>query len=86
MAHSSKSTDIAKIMLRNLVAAEDLAASLAATAPSTMAREGGAQALVATRGHPTGAWFWSIAPMADKLWERMAAEHQAKYRAYIGDV
>lgn len=85
MARSSPSTDLAVAMLRNLMAAETLASSLAATAPSTVTKAGGAHALVASRGHPTGAWFWSVAPLPDALWEQMADEHQAPHRANVGN-
>lgn len=85
MARSSPSTDVAVAMLRDLVAAETLASSLSATAPSAVAEAGGAQALVASRGRRTGAWFWSIAPLPDGLWERMADEHQASHRSNAGD-
>lgn len=78
MANSSKSTDAARAMLRNLEAAEALAATLTATAPITMAASGGADQLVARLGMPTGASFWSIQPMPEQLWEQMAAEHQAR--------
>jgi hypothetical protein len=44
MAHSSPSTDVAIVMLRDLIAAETLASSLAATAPVTVAEAGGALA------------------------------------------
>ena len=81
MANSSKSTDAARAMLRNLEAAEALAATLTATAPIAMTSVGGADQLVARLGQPTGALFWSIQPMPEGLWERMAAEHQAKQRA-----
>lgn len=85
MARSSPSTDAVKAMLRDLVEAEALTGTLAATAPKTMAAAGGAQALVASRGHPTGAWFWSVAPLPESLWERMADEHQASHRSNAGD-
>lgn len=78
MANSSKSTDAARDILRNLQAAEALAATLTATAPMTMAAAGGANQLVARLGQPTGALFWSIQPMPESLWEQMAAEHQAR--------
>lgn len=84
MVRSSPSTEVAVAMLRDLVAAEALAASLAATAPAVVAETGGAQALVAERGRRTGAWFWSIAPVPDALWERMAEEQQARHRANLG--
>jgi hypothetical protein len=85
MARSSPSTDVAVAILRDLVAAETLASSLSATAPSTVAEAGGAQALIAKRGHRTGALFWSIAPVEASLWEKMAEEHQARHRANAGD-
>ncbi|MFT4159608.1 hypothetical protein [Shinella sp.] len=85
MARSSPSTDHVLIMLRDLVAAEALVASLEETAPAAVAALSGAQALVASRGRRTGAWFWSVAPLSDVLWERMAAEHQAPHRANSGD-
>jgi hypothetical protein len=72
MANSSR------VMLRYLEAAEALAATLTATAPITVAAAGGADQLVASRGKPTGALFWSIQPMPESLWEQMAAEHQAR--------
>ncbi len=85
MARSSPSTDAAIAMLRDLMAAETLIEVLAATAPLTVAEAGGAAALVASCGRRTGARFWSVAPLPDALWERMAAEHQAQYRANVGD-
>jgi len=72
-------------MLRDLLAAEALTGTLAATAPRTIAEAGGAQALVAARGHPTGAWFWSVAPLPADLWERMADEHQTTHRVNGGE-
>jgi hypothetical protein len=71
-------------MLRDLDAVEVLAASLEGTAPIAVAEAGGVQALIAKHGHRTGAWFWSIAPIPDALWEKMADEHQAKYRVSVG--
>jgi len=68
------------------MAAEALTSSLAMTAPLTVAEAGGAAALVASCGHRTGAWFWSVAPLPDGLWERMADEHQAAYRSNVGEV
>lgn len=79
---SSRDSVIA--MLRDLSAVEVLAASLEGTAPITVAEAGGAQALIAKQGHRTGALFWSIAPVEDSLWERMADEHQARHRASVG--
>lgn len=81
MARSSRSTEAVQQMLRDLMAAEALTGTLTATAPRTIVEAGGAQALVAARGHPTGAWFWSISPIPDSLWERMADEHQQASRA-----
>lgn len=85
MARSSPSTDVAMTILRDLMAAEALVENLAATAPVTVSDVSGAQALVAERGRRTGAWFWSVAPLPDALWERMAHEHQARHRANTGD-
>lgn len=84
MARSSPSTDAVTAMLRDLMAAEALAGTLAATAPKTVAEAGGANALVAARGRRTGAWFWTVAPLPNTLWERMADEHQAPHRANLG--
>ena len=72
-------------MLRDLDAVEVLAASLDATAPLAVAEAGGAQALIAKHGHRTGAWFWSITPVSEALWAKMADEHQAAHRANAGD-
>jgi hypothetical protein len=72
-------------MLRDLVAVEVLAASLTATAPTTVAAAGGAHQLVARLGQPSGAWFWAIRPMPETLWVAMAEEHQAKHRANSGE-
>ena len=80
----SSSRDSALAMLRDLDAVEALAASLEDTAPITVAEAGGAQALIAKHGRRTGAWFWSIAPVEDSLWEKMAAEHQAMHRVSTG--
>jgi hypothetical protein len=85
MARSSRSTDAVATMLRDLVEAEALAGTLAATAPRAIAAAGGAHALVAERGHPTGAWFWSISPVPDSLWEALADEHQTPHRSNPGD-
>lgn len=85
MARSSQSTKAVQQMLRDLMAAEALTRTLAATAPRTIAEAGGAHALVANMGHPTGAWFWSISPVPDALWERMADENQAPHRVNAGD-
>lgn len=85
MARSSPSIDIVMTMLRDLLEAEALAGTLAATAPLAVAAAGGSHALVAERGRRTGAWFWSIAPMPAALWERMTEEHQASHRTNVGD-
>ncbi|MGB3866655.1 MAG: hypothetical protein WBA29_13615 [Xanthobacteraceae bacterium] len=84
MARSSPSTDVAVAMLRDLMAAEALISSLAATAPVAVIEAGGALALVAERGRRTGAWFWSIAPIEGSLWEKLADEHQAPHRTNVG--
>ncbi len=84
MARSSRSTDVVTTMLRDLVEAEALTGTLAATAPLAVAAAGGAHALVSERGRRTGAWFWSIAPVPAALWERMAEEHQASHRTNVG--
>jgi len=84
MARSSQSTEAVQQMLRDLMAAEALTGTLAATAPRTIAEAGGAQALVAAHGHPTGAWSWSISPVPIELWEKMADEHQQASRANSG--
>lgn len=85
MARSSPPTDAASVMLRDLIAAESLVEALAATAPNAVSVAGGAHALVASMGRPTGAWFWSISPVPPSLWERMADEHQAPHRVHVGD-
>lgn len=85
MAHSSRSTENAQRMLRDLMAAEALAEVLAGTAPIAVAEAGGAHRLVAGNGRPTGAWFWSIKPMPEALWEAIADEHQASQRGSSGE-
>jgi len=72
-------------MLRDLIAVGVLAESLTATAPQAVAEAGGAEKLIAAHGRRTGAWFWTLAPMPDGLWERMAEEHQAPHRANAGE-
>jgi hypothetical protein len=84
MANSSKSTEAARTMLRNLAAAESLVATLTATAPITMAASGGAHQLVERLGQPTGALFWTLAPMPELLWEQMGAEHQSRIATNMG--
>lgn len=85
MARSSPLTDVALVMLRDLVAAEELAQTLAATAPIAVAEAGGAHALVSSRGRRTGAWFWTVAPLSEAFWEQMAYEHQVQHRWHTGD-
>ena len=85
MARPSRSTENAQRMLRDLMAAEALAASLTATAPIAVAAAGGAHRLVASHSQPTGAWFWSIKPMPEALWVAMAEEHQASQRGSSGE-
>ena len=85
MARSSQSTESVQRMLRDLMAAEALAASLEATAPIAVAAAGGAHQLVATLGQPSGGWFWTIRPMPEPLWVSMAEEHQARHRASVGE-
>ncbi|WP_174801467.1 hypothetical protein [Martelella limonii] len=72
-------------MLRDLMAAEALATSLASTAPLAIAAAGGAHQLVAGHGQPTGAWFWLITPMSDALWVAMAEENQTRHRGNLGE-
>jgi hypothetical protein len=84
MAKSSKSTENARTMLRDLLAVEGLVASLSATAPVAIAAAGGAHLLVASYGQPTGACFWSIMSIPEILWVQMAEEHQARHRANTG--
>lgn len=66
--------------LRDLRAAQALSTALVETAPVAVAAAGGADALVAKFGQPTGALFWALRPMQDWLWEAMAAEHGARSR------
>ena len=66
--------------LRDLRAAQALSASLAETAPVAVAAAGGADALVAKSGRPTGALFWGLRPFPEQLWTAMAAEHSARSR------
>ncbi len=72
-------------MLRDLMAAEALAASLDATAPIAIAAAGGAHQLVARLGQPSGAWFWSLKQMPEALWVAMAEEHQTRHRTNTGN-
>ena len=72
-------------MIRDLMAPDDLASRLEATAPRAVEAEGGAAALVALYGARTGAEFWLLRPMPEALWEAMAGEHQAAHRGNAGD-
>ncbi|MBG0811870.1 hypothetical protein IY145_21205 [Methylosinus sp. H3A] len=72
-------------MLRDLAAADALVRALKRTAPRAVAAAGGAAALVAWCGAPTGAQFWSLRPFPERLWEAMAGEHQAASRSNVGD-
>lgn len=90
MARSSKSTEVdahasVRAMLRDLVAAGNLARSLEETAPGTVALYGGGDALVAAYGRPTGAWFWSLRPCPEELWTSMATEANERHRVCAGD-
>jgi hypothetical protein len=88
MAASSRGN--AARMLRDLVAVDRLASDLWATAPEACAAEGGAGALVAAYGAPTGAGFWALrlslaGDYATALWEAMADEHQRVHRVNVGE-
>jgi hypothetical protein len=61
--------------LRDLKAVEALKASIVQTAAHSIALAGGADLLIQRRGVKTGAGFWAIRPMSEKLWEAMAKEH-----------
>lgn len=67
-------------MIRDLLAPDELAFRLEATAPRSIEAEGGSAALVALYGSPTGALFWLLRPMPESLWEVMAAEAQGQHR------
>lgn len=75
----------AMAMIRDLMAPDDLASRLEATAPRSVEAEGGAASLVALYGSPTGALFWLLRPMPEALWEAMASEAQAAHRGNEGD-
>ena len=82
---SSRNPSRASLMLRDLLAVDDLAQRLEQTAPSAVEAEGGAATLVALYGAPTGALFWSLRPMPEELWCAMAAEQQAAHRVNMGE-
>lgn len=82
---SSRSPSRASLMLRDLLAVDDLALRLEQTAPMAVVAAGGAAMLVALHGAPTGAPFWSLWPMPEDLWCAMAAEQQAPHRANMGE-
>lgn len=67
--------------LRDLKAVEALRASLVQTAADTVKMAGGADLLIQRRGVKSGAGFWAIRPMSDKLWEAMAYEHAMGQKA-----
>ena len=71
--------------LRDLRAAQALSAALVETAPVAVAAAGGADALVARYGHPTGARFWGLRPIPEQLWEAMAFEHAERARGLLDD-
>lgn len=66
--------------LRDLRAAQALSAALTETAPVAVDAAGGANALVAKFGRPTGAQFWRLRPLPEQLWAAMAAAHSARSR------
>ncbi len=84
MVSSSQSTEVAQRMLRDLWAVDAFAKSLEETAPQAVAAAGGAQFLVSKFGRPTGAWYWSLVPMQESLWIKMAEEHQSPHRVNLG--
>ena len=69
--------------LRDLRAAQALLSALYLTAPVAVAAAGGAAALVAKCGRPTGARFWGLRPMPEGLWEAMAREHAERARGML---
>lgn len=80
----------AALLLRDLVAVEDLIARLNMTAPETCRRHSGAQAMLAgIGGSVTCIGFWRLdfgaAPEGIAMWEQMAAEHQAVHRGNAGE-
>jgi hypothetical protein len=90
MPSSPLKGNAAALLLRDLLAAEELIARLDVTAPETCRRHGGAQAMLAGFGGAiTCIGFWRLefcaAPEGVALWEAMAAEHQAIHRANTGD-
>lgn len=76
----SKTPSLAET-LRDLKAVEALRASLVQTAANTVKMAGGADLLIHDKGVKTGAGFWAIRPMKDKLWEAMAYEHAMGQKA-----
>lgn len=89
MPSSPLKGNAAALLLRDLLAAEELIARLDATAPETCRRHGGAQAMLAGFGGAiTCIGFWrlefGVAPEGIALWEEMAAEHQAVHRGNAG--
>lgn len=73
-SRSSSKANVAKGLLCNLIAAEDLVARLDATAPETCNRHGGAQAMLAGFGGAiTCIGYWRLefgtAPEGIALWE-----------------
>lgn len=82
---SSRNPSRASVMLRDLLAVDDLALRLEQTAPKAVDAAGGADTLVALHGAPTGALFWSLRPMPEDLWCAMAAEQQASHRVNLGE-
>lgn len=85
MSSSPLKGSAAALLLRDLVAVEDLVARLSTTAPETCRRHGGAQAMLAGFGVITCIGYWRLefgaAPEGIALWKEMAAEHQAVHRA-----
>lgn len=82
-----KPRSAAQTLLFDLLRAENLAARLEATAPRTCARHGGALALVARYGEPTGVGFWTLEfgnAEADAIILEMTAEHGEMSRGNRG--
>ena len=77
---ASKTPSLAET-LRDLRAVEALRASLVQTAADTVRTAGGVDLLIHDRAVKTGAGFWAIRPMKDKLWEAMAYEHAMGQKA-----
>jgi hypothetical protein len=89
MPSSPSKGSAAAILLRDLIAVEDLVARLSATAPETCERHGDAQSMLAGFGVVTCIGYWRLefgtAPEGIALWEEMAAEHQAVHRGNAGE-